>query len=214
MCVRDLDLWPRRPALQSPTDTIGFKEVLPKKPNGKGGNEARWIDCYTPDTLKDFKDSRRKLRGQNVEVELSDEWTLEYCLASGTLSELVYEALNESTDDIDTLPKDQEERAIYLYGWIESQSQKTNVAYSLVSLLKRRFTAVRLPATPGEDEAATSAREQEFQIKTAQLHKELRGKLPQYIVRAIDYVTDSAEAPMGPPPAEEVQNADVVQSNQ
>ncbi len=36
VCIRDLDLWPRRAALQGPTDTIGFKEVLPKKANGKG----------------------------------------------------------------------------------------------------------------------------------------------------------------------------------
>ena len=48
----------------------------------------------------------------------------------------------------------------------------------------------------------------------AQLQQELRDKLPPYIVRAIDYVTDKAEAPMGPHPTKGVQGADVAQSNQ
>ena len=142
MCVRDLDLWPRRAAFQGPEDNIGFKEVLPKKANGKGGNEARWIDFYTTQKRsRYFKDNRRRIRGQNVEVELSDQWTLEYCLASGSLYELVYEVLNGNKDEINTLPTDPEERAIYLYGLIESQSQKTEVAYGLVNLLKKTFTA-------------------------------------------------------------------------
>ena len=214
MCVRDLDLWPRRAAFQGPTDNIGFKEVLPKKANGKGGNETRWIDFYDTETLRNFKDNRRKLRGQNVEVELSDEWTLEYCLAFGSLYELVYEAINGNKDDIDTLPTAPEERAIYLYGLIESQSQKTEMAYGLVSLLKKTFTAERSATSPNEDEPAAAEREQEFQANKAKLQQELREKLPPYIVRAIDYVTNNAEAPMGPPPTEEVQGTDVPPSDQ
>ena len=214
MCVRDLDLWPRRAAFQGAGDDIGFKERLPKKTNGKGGNEARWIDFYTPETLKTFKDNHRKLRGQNVEVELSDQWTLEYCLASGPLYELVYEVLNGNRDGINTLPADPEERAIYLYGLIESQSRKTEVAYGLAALLKKTFAAARLTASPNEDEDAAAEREQNFQAKKKQLQQELREKLPLYIVRAIDYVTESTEAPMGPPLNEEIQGADVVQSNQ
>jgi putative ATP-dependent endonuclease of OLD family len=213
MCLRDLDLWPRRAAFQGAGDNIGFKEVLPKKVSGQGGNEARWIDFYTPEALNAFKANRRKLRGQNVEVELSDEWTLEYCFASGPLYELVYEALNGNTDDINTLPTDREERAIYLYGLIESQSQKTDVAYGLVALLKKAFSAERTPDLLSEDEAAAAQREQHFQAKKAQLQKELREKLPPYIVRAIDYVTDSEGVPMGPASAEGVQDADVVLSS-
>lgn len=214
MCVRDLDLWPRRAAFQGPDDDIGFKEVLPRKANGKGGNEARWIDFYTTETLQNFKDSRRKIRGQNVEVELSEEWTLEYCLALGSLYELVYEAMNGSRDDIQTLPTDPEQRAIYLYGLIESQSQKTQVAYGLASLLRKTFAVERPTTSPNEDLTAATEREQKFQANKAMLQQELREKLPPYIVRAIDYVTENAEAPMGPPPTKEVQGADVVQSNQ
>jgi putative ATP-dependent endonuclease of the OLD family len=214
MCVRDLDLWPRRAAFQGPGDNIGFKEVLPKKSNGKGGNEARWLDFYTPETLQIFKDNRRRIRGQNVEVELSDEWTLEYCLALGPLYQLVYEVLNGSTDDISALPTDPEERAIYLYGLIETQSQKTDVAYGLVSLLKNTFSAQMSAASLNADETMAEELEQDFEAKKIQLRQELREKLPRYIVRAIDYVTQSAEAPFGPPPAEEAQAADVVQSNQ
>lgn len=214
MCVRDLDLWPRRAAFQGAGDDIGFKEVLPKKANGKGGNEARWIDFYTPATLQTFKDNHRRLRGQNVEVELSDEWTLEYCLALGPLYELVYEVLNGNRDEINTLPTDPEERAIYLYGLIESQSRKTEVAYGLVNLLKKTFTAEGVVVSPKEDGAAAVEREQNFQAKKNQLRQDLREKLPLYIVRAIDYVTEGTEAPIGPPLIEEVQGADVVQSNQ
>ena len=214
VCVRDLDLWPRRAALQDPTDTIGFKEVLPKKPNGKGGNEARWLDFYTPETLEAFKASRCKLQDQNVKVELSDEWTLEYCLASGSLYNMVYETLNGSADQIDTLPQDSEERAIYLYGLIESQSKKTEVAYGLMSLFKKYFVAEQQPAATDEDEVAAAARADEFQARKTQLQQDLREKLPPYIVRALDYVTESAEAPIGPPLAEKVENDNAVQSNQ
>lgn len=214
MCVRDLDLWPRRAEYQGNADDIGFKKALPRKTNGQGGNEARWMDFYSPEELQTFKMNRKAIRGQNVEVVLSDEWTLEYCLALGSLHELVYEALNGKRDGIEMLPEAPEERAIYLYGWIESQSQKTDVAYGLGSLLKKTFTAQQPVAPPTEDEAAAAERERNFQAKKTQLQQELREKLPSYIVRAIDYVTHSSEAPMGPPPVEEVQGADAVQSNQ
>jgi len=213
VCVRDLDLWPRRAEWQGDGDDIGFKKTLPKKANGQGGNEARWMDFYSPEELQTFKDNRKAIRGQNVEVELSDEWTLEYCFSLDSLYELVYEALNGKSDGIDKLPTEPEERAIYLYGWIESQSQKTEVAYRLVSLLKKTFMVERTVAQPHEDQAAAAERERKFQARKTQLQQELRQKLPPYIVRAIDCVTNSTEAPMGPPPAEEVQNPDVAQSN-
>jgi putative ATP-dependent endonuclease of OLD family len=214
VCIRDLDLWPRRAALQGPTDAIGFKEVLPKKANGKGGNAARWIDFYTDEALETFRKDRCKLNGQNVRVELSDEWTLEYCFAAGPLYDLVYEALNDGADGIEDLPEDKEERAIYLYGLIESQSQKTKVAYGLASLLKAKFTAKRIALAPDADEAAQTASEQEFQTKVAELREELRGNLPAYIVRAIEYVTESTEAPIGPPATEAVEESNAAQSNQ
>ncbi|QOY92285.1 AAA family ATPase [Paludibaculum fermentans] len=205
MCVRDLDLWPRRAEFRGDGDTIGFKKAIPKKANGKGGNEDCWIDFYDTKALQDFKDLRRKIRGQNVEVELSARWTFEYCLALGSLFALLYEAVNGSNEDIDTLPTDPEERAIYLYGLIESPSRKTEVAYRLVSLLRKTFTPARSAPLPNEDATASEEREQAFQARAAQLQQELRDKLPCYIVRAIDYVTNNAEAPMLPPTAEAVQ---------
>ena len=147
-------------------------------------------------------------------VELSDEWTLEYCFAAGPLSDLVYEAINDGTGGIEDLPKDKEERAIYLYGLIESQSQKTKVAYSLASLLKAKFSAKRIVPLPDADEAAQAVSEQNFQTKAAELREELRGKLPAYIVRAIEYVTESTEAPIGPPPTEAVEESNATQPNQ
>jgi hypothetical protein len=86
--------------------------------------------------------------------------------------------------------------------------------YGLVNLLKKTFTAEGVAVSPKEDGAAAVEREQNFQAKKNQLRQELREKLPLYIVRAIDYVTEGTEAPIGPPLIEEVQGADVIQSNQ
>ena len=88
------------------------------------------------------------------------------------------------------------------------------MAYGLASLLKRSFLAGRSATSHNEDATAAEEREQKFQAMKAQLQQELRDKLPPYIVRAIDYVTDKAEAPMGPHPTKGVQGADVAQSNQ
>jgi putative ATP-dependent endonuclease of OLD family len=199
MCVRDLDLWPRRAERQEPADEIGFKLAIPKKANGKGGNEARWRDFYTAEALGELRDKRKALQGQNVKVELSDEWTLEYCLALSPLWRLVYEAVNDGAADIKQLPNDPQERSIYLYGLIETQSHKTTVAYRLVSLLKKNFAVQWSAPPPDENEAAVAQLEHNFQAKTLQLQLELRKILPPYIVRAIDYVTDTAEVPIGPP---------------
>ena len=137
VCIRDLDLWPRRAEQQGVDDKIGFKTAIPRNAQGKGGNESNWIDSYDAPELTVYTDGLKKIAGQNVVVELSDAWTFEYSLAAGALWKAVYEAINGDTAGSETLPSDAEERAIAIYGMIETQSgAKTEVAYKLVQLLR------------------------------------------------------------------------------
>jgi putative ATP-dependent endonuclease of the OLD family len=196
VCIRDLDLWPRRAERQGPEDKIGFKNSISKDVKGRGGNELRWLDRYTPETLKEYKDRLCDVAGQNVRVELSDEWTLEYCFARGPLWRLLYEAVNDGTDGVDDLPVDPEERAIFLYGLIETQSAKTEAAYRLMSLLRKLYIPeMPLPVSDETPEEA-EAREQAYLDKVQESHSALRQSLPGYIIRAIDYVTETTEVPM------------------
>ncbi len=213
-CVFEISTFGRGgPSPEETLTRLVFKKVKTKKTNGPGGNEARWLDFYTAETLEEYKKNRKAIRGQNVEVELSDYWTLEYCLSLGPMYQFVYEVLNKKKDGLDLLPEDPEERAIYLYGWIENQSQKTDLAYGLVSLLKKSFRAIRAQAAAGENEEARQRREQKFQEAKETLQESLREKLPPYILRAIDHVTANTEAPIGPPPEqEETGHLDVVQT--
>jgi putative ATP-dependent endonuclease of OLD family len=203
VCIRDLDLWPRRAERQGIDDKIGFKTAIPRNAQGKGGNESNWIDCYDAPELTVYTDGLKKIAGQNVVVEISDAWTFEYSLAAGGLWKAVYEAVNGDTAGSETLPSDAEERAIAIYGMIETQSgAKTEVAYKLVQLLRSKYCPVDELATREETPEQTKEREQGNAERRIAIQAEFRQSLPGYIVRSIDYVTSPTEAIMQVPTAE------------
>lgn len=163
-CLRDLDLWPLK-AKKDKNNGAGFKNV-------KAKNKDFWVK-HTDDSGETLgtepsekKSNLKKLESQNVKVFVSEEWTFEYCLAKSGFADLIYEALEREDGVFDQL-SDSEERAIYLYGIIESKSGgKTDVSYKLAKILKREY------GSRGKKE-------------------ELKDKLPQYILDALEYVTDS-----------------------
>jgi putative ATP-dependent endonuclease of OLD family len=203
VCVRDLDLWPRRAECRDATDEIGFKTA--KQPNamGQGGNRANWLDAYDEARLEEYKKKLRDIEGQNVRVELSDEWTFEYSLACGPLWKLVYEAINGDAFGSDELPVNKVERAIAIYGRIETKSgAKTAVAYELVRLLNKKFYLVDDLTVDTQTPQQKRVHEQSKLARLTALRSELRESLPRYIVRAIEYVTTGPNARTGPPPVE------------
>lgn len=185
-CIRDLDLWPEK--ADKDISEIGFKEV-------KDGNKAFWIkrekDGVEFGTVPAEKITRLRnflkencalpeqdINTQHVGVFVSEQWTLEYCLALSPLAPLVYEALGKSEEDFKKLPEENEDRAIAIYRVIETTSgAKTEVAYRLAALLDRDFS------TDGKKQ-------------------ELRSKLPEYLVDALAHVTspwpDDLDAVLAP----------------
>lgn len=161
VCLRDLDLWPIK-ADEKKYPDIGFKERKQPK-SGKGGNLKYWNDVTSK--VKKIK-KLKKLEAQNLKVYVSDEWTLEYCLIKSGFSKEIYEIINGTSDGYDKLPVDEEEKAIIIYGMIDSKSSgKTKVAYELDKKFNELF-----------DSAGNK--------------EKLRAKLPKYILDAIKHVTD------------------------
>ena len=168
-CLLDLDLWPEKAEDKPENEPFGFKNK--KRPDGKGrgGNLYCWLSEYSMDELEEKKNEKKSIRGQNVEAYLSDDWTFEFTLALKGLATEVYQAANGSSANFEHLPKDDEEMAIYIYKIIEEKKVKTNTAYTLVKILTEKY------------------KEQEQQ-------NVLKSKLPNYIIEAIEYVTEPLES--------------------
>jgi putative ATP-dependent endonuclease of OLD family len=190
VCLRDLDLWPERALKQNDEDEIGFKKRKQPNEQGRGGNLDNWIRSYDDQRLQEYLKKKKDIGGQNVSVEVSDVWTFEYSLALNGLAKEIHEAISGEADGFDELPADPEERALKIYCMIESAAGgKTETAYRLGEILERDYGVQDLPVE-GESEAAAAARREETARQREMKRRELRSKLPPYIVRAIDHVTE------------------------
>lgn len=129
----------------------------------KPGNLKYWKSSYSEEEFEQEKKDKCSLQGQNVRVCLSDEWTFEYTLALNGLAAEVYEAATGNKEGFDDLPPDNEEKAIAIYKIIAEDKKKTENAYKLAGILKKNY---------GEGNSS-----------------ELRKKLPQYLIDAIDHVS-------------------------
>jgi putative ATP-dependent endonuclease of OLD family len=165
-CITDLDIWPDK-AEKKPDNAIGFKEKKQPNPDeGKRGNLNRWVSYYDnkPKELKARKDTKCEQDGENVKTFISEEWTFEYCLAKSGLAKELYCSVKGSEDGFEDLRDDLEEKAIQIYGMIEKMSSgKTLSTYKLADILSTVYQGD--PAN-------------------------LKNKLPEYIVKAIEYVTE------------------------
>lgn len=163
-CLRDLDLWPDKAEDTPENEPFGFKKKRSPNENDKGGNLRYWKSTHNPKELQKIINSKNSPGGQNVKVCLSDEWTFEYALALKGLAEEVYKSATGSRDGFDELPDDKEEKAIAIYKIIEEGKVKTETAYNLANMLIENYGKKNIRA-------------------------ELRRKLPQYVIDAIEYVT-------------------------
>lgn len=174
-CLRDLDLWPEKADKDAFPD-VGFKEVKDRNKvfweirTDAAGDEFGTNPDEKKSLLKRFVDDdggdeEAEFVAQNVKICVSDKWTFEYCLSMSELAPLVYEALMGSNEGFDELSADSEEKAIKLYGMIEKKGgAKTDVAYKLAPILQREFGVI------GK-------------------RQELKSKLPQYVLDALEHVT-------------------------
>ncbi|EGR0934317.1 ATP-dependent nuclease [Vibrio parahaemolyticus] len=161
-CVTDLDLWPEE-AEYTGTNDYGFKEKKQPNENGRGGNIQYWLNELTDEQVEAKKSKKREFDGELVKTFISDDWTFEFCLAKYGLSEELYEALHGSLDGYEELSDDVQIRSIQIYRDIESKGDgKSEVSYLLSGILSKYKGRSR----------------------------ELKEKLPSYILDAIEYVTE------------------------
>ncbi|UZE97640.1 ATP-dependent nuclease [Alkalimarinus alittae] len=168
-CITDLDIWPDK-AEKKDGNVVGFKEKKqPNRETRKKGNLNRWFSYYDdkPDDLATWKSNKCAQDGGNVKTFISDEWTFEYCLAKYGLASEVFQSIKPEGAVIgfNDLPYSAEERAIKIYSMIETRSSgKTESTYHLAQILRDKYK--------GKSD-------------------EFRGKLPPYIVSAIEHVTET-----------------------
>lgn len=162
-CVTDLDLWPDEAEARD-TNSYGFKIKIPaNETTGRGGNLQHWLNELTPEQITQKKAGKAEFDGELVKTFISDDWTFEFCLAKYGLSNELYEAIKGNTEGYEELDSDVQIRAVQLYGLIESKGDgKSEVSYSLANILSK--------------------------YKDRPL--ELKNKLPPYIIKAIEYVTE------------------------
>jgi putative ATP-dependent endonuclease of OLD family len=165
-CMSDLDLWPDKAEIRA-DNPVGFKEKnAPDPDNKKKGNLQYWLSTYDDDPEGLDKRVAKKLEfdGGNVKTFISDQWTFEFCLAKYGLAKELYVAVTGGEEGFNDLSDDEEEKAIQIYQLLESQSSgKSDASYSL---------AVALSSYKDKPD-------------------ELKDKLPPYIIKAIEYVTES-----------------------
>jgi len=182
VCVlRDLDLWPDcAEEKDDGSNLYGFKI-------SNSRNQKYWRrNCSDEQQRKN--EHIEGLNRQNIVIKISDDWTFEYCLAKYGLFDECFEAINGSQDGKENIVGTDDEKATYILDKVS----KTDFAYDLSEILQRQLNKKTEDAV-----AAIKEVEQDFSsvydmaIMQAKLEfsRELKSKLPTYIVEAIEYVT-------------------------
>jgi len=177
ICVlRDLDLWPNcAEDKDDGSNPYGFK-----KPNNR--NRSYW--------RRNCVDEEQRVIGhidglnrQNVKVNISNDWTFEYCLAKyGLFSECC------SVLGVDAIEATDDEKATY----IQREVSKTDFAYDMADLLREQLACKmqeNIDAIEDEKKDDSDAIASAERKAGADFSLALKDKLPSYIVEAIEYVT-------------------------
>lgn len=182
VCVlRDLDLWPDcAEEKDDRSNPYGFKKHTTKNKNFWHRNCAN--------------ESQRKTRHidglarQNVRVEISDDWTFEYCLAKHGLFDECCKVLNITGDNkpLETVSADEKATLIL------SKISKTDFACDMADLLEeQRSDKIKAAIDALSDDQKNNSEIVECTREKAcnDFALELKRKLPKYIVKSIEYVT-------------------------
>ncbi|HBS24207.1 MULTISPECIES: AAA family ATPase [Thalassospira] len=190
--LRDLDLWPQCSEEGNP---YGFIQKKENADSGRGGNLEYWEKSEAEEREKQFDERKSKhkkhnsksLERQGVKVFISDRWTFEFCLARYGLFSECCEALGVGEVDASC-----DEKATYIQRIISRT--KTDFAYNLSSILEeKRKNLVKSAVDDLDDDQKKDKAVVEKAVwdAVAAYAHTLRGKLPPYIVEAIEHVTSS-----------------------
>lgn len=184
VCVlRDLDLWPDcAEEKEDGSNLYGFK-----KPTKK--NHHYWKRNWESKS-KRHENHIDGLARQNVKVNISDDWTFEYCIAKYGLFDECCLALGivdgEKPGDLVS----DDEKATFIL----SKVSKTDFAYDMAVVLENMLDIKIEKALEmlSDDEKAINEKVNISRQNAAnEFAIELKRKLPKYIVDAIEYVTST-----------------------
>lgn len=128
----------------------------------KEKNSKKWLSYYS-NSLDEYKSKKSELDKDNLKTFISDEWTFEYCLAKFGLAKEIYEAIPGNTKEYTNLSDNIDEKSLQIYTKIAANKLKTEVAYNMTELLSKYYKEKPL---------------------------EFKKKLPPYIIKAIEHVTE------------------------
>ena len=182
VCVlRDLDLWPDcAEEKEDGSNRYGFKKLTDK-------NRIYWLRNWESKS-KRHENHIDGLARQNVKVNISDDWTFEYCIAKYGLFDECCTALKIANGDKPDESSSIEEKATF----IMSKVSKTDFAYNMSKILECMLEDKiegSINALPDDEKTNNENKNQACQKAIDQFALELKGKLPRYIVEAIEYVT-------------------------
>jgi putative ATP-dependent endonuclease of OLD family len=189
-CITDLDVMPDcAPWIIGKLDA---GEALPEQ------RKWRVKKDFTSDTISAHRESiRAKASGQRIETFVSDEWTLEYDLAFFGLSEEVWVAahLADKDDEIHNgkTSVDQETQAARA-----DFAPKKNSATSVEELASQVYAWFAKTKVSKPIAAQYLAEILEFKTKNGELTAQgLLEKLPPYLIKAIQFVTQPPDSDKG-----------------
>jgi putative ATP-dependent endonuclease of OLD family len=182
-CITDIDVMPDcAPQICITSITSDDKLTWPANRRWKTTSD------YTPEELQDRrKEIEAKASGQNVQSFVAEHWTLEYALAHAGLAREVYIAAKLSIKDSADVPKDKTRKDI-------ARDSKTKFDTDIATLNSSELTACTVYAEFTRGTKASKAISAQYlsiilEKKFDGKPEELRTKLPQYLIQAIEYVT-------------------------
>ncbi|WP_422484781.1 ATP-dependent nuclease [Gudongella sp. DL1XJH-153] len=179
-CITDRDVMP------DCAPEICINEEYKSKANWPAKNKRRWVvESEIDDKEKYIKEKKSKADGQFVNTFVSDNWTLEYDLAfAGLTEDILIAASKLKTRGMETAILDEKQDGFLQDHYKElkklrSEEEKASYIYSLFT--KKTFSKAEF--------AQELANVLEDRYRNEE-KGELLSKLPNYIVEAINYVTE------------------------
>lgn len=182
-CITDRDVMPECAPAICIDEKYEDKDNWPKK-------NRKWrVESEIEDKGKYIQEIKEKANGQNVETFIPEQWTLEYELAANGLGEEMLQTIaTMRVEKIQDKEKKEKKKAELLeeytkkYNKYEDKEDKASYVYSFFShklVLKAEFA-----------QQFSFDLEKIFKEKTVE---EIVTVLPNYLVKAIEYVTTNIE---------------------
>jgi putative ATP-dependent endonuclease of OLD family len=190
-CITDIDVMP------DCAPQICFKSIT-------SDNRADWpstadrgwrtVSDFIGDQLRQRQQEiEKKANGQRVKTFVAEDWTLEYALSNSGLAREVYIAAMLAIKDGSDVPKGKDMKGVFedAKDKYKEFSEELKDQELIASTVYSKFTTGTKASKAIAAQYLSAILEQTFEEKP----DELKSKLPQYLVSAIEYVTEQLAEP-------------------